>query len=122
MGKFVIKPAKKGVRFYLKAGNGETVVTSQVYVSLASCKNGIASLKKIAPTAPIEDQTAKKHTHLLNPKFEVFTNRKGEFCYQLKAGNGQIIAKGGGYKAKKSCLNGIASIRKNSAGPVEIEH
>ena len=122
MGKFVIKPAKKGFKFDLKAGNGEIIVSSQVYASLASCKNGIASLKKNAPIAPIEDQTAKGFAHEHNPKFEVYTDRKGEFRFRLKAANGQSIASGEGYKAKKSCLNGIASIRKNSAGPIEITY
>lgn len=34
--------------------------------------------------------------------------------FDLKAGNGEIIATGEGYKAKKSCLNGIESIRRNA--------
>ena len=119
MGKFIIKPAKKGVKFDLKAGNGETIVSSQVYASLPSCKNGIASIKKNAPVAALEDQTVPGFKKERNPKFEVYTDRKGEFRFRLKAGNGQIIATGEGYKAKKSCLNGIASVRKNSAGPIE---
>lgn len=121
MGKFVIKQAKDGVKFDLKAGNGEVIATSQVYSSLASCKNGIASIKKNAPVAAVEDQTLAGFERERNPKFEVYTDRKGEFRFRLKAGNGQIICTGEGYKAKKSCLNGIASIRKNSAGPIEIE-
>ncbi|MBQ9067728.1 MAG: YegP family protein, partial [Eggerthellaceae bacterium] len=44
----------------------------------------------------------------------------GEFRFRLKAANGQVICSGEGYKAKKSCLNGIASIRKNSEGPIEV--
>ena len=121
MGKFVIKPAKKGVKFDLKAGNGEIIASSQVYASLASCKNGIGSIKKNAPIAALEDQTVPGYAHEHNPKFEVYTDRKGEFRFRLKAANGQIICTGEGYKAKKSCLNGIASIRKNSAGPIEVE-
>lgn len=119
MGKFVIKTAKKGVKFDLKAANGEVIVSSQVYASMASCKNGIASIKKNAPVAALEDQTVNGYAHEHNPKFEVYTDRKGEFRFRLKAGNGQIIATGEGYKAKKSCLNGIASVRKNSTGPIE---
>ncbi|MBQ6913031.1 MAG: YegP family protein [Acidaminococcaceae bacterium] len=33
----------------------------------------------------------------------------------MKATNGQIIAVSEGYKAMKSCLNGIASVKKNAA-------
>ncbi|HEY5664186.1 MAG TPA: YegP family protein [Ilumatobacter sp.] len=47
-------------------------------------------------------------------KFEVYQDKKGEFRFRLKAGNGQVIATGEGYSTKKACLNGIASIRKNA--------
>ena len=49
-----------------------------------------------------------------NPKFEVYTDKAGEFCFRLKAKNGEIIAVGEGYKTKASCLNGIDSIRRNA--------
>ena len=114
MGKFVIKDAKNGVKFDLKAGNGEVILTSEVYSSLRSCKNGIASVAKNAPVAALEDQTAKDFQTEKNPKFEVYADKRGEFRFRLKAANGQIIAVGEGYKAKASCLNGIASIRKNA--------
>ena len=57
MGKFVIKDAKNGVKFVLKAGNGVVILTSEVYNSLSSCKGGIASVQKNAPIAALEDQT-----------------------------------------------------------------
>ena len=47
-------------------------------------------------------------------KFEVYRDKKGEYRFRLKAGNGQVIATGEGYKSKKSCMNGIESIRKNA--------
>ena len=53
MGKFVIKPAKTGFMFNLKAGNGEVIATSEVYASLDACKNGVASVQKNAPEAAI---------------------------------------------------------------------
>ena len=49
-----------------------------------------------------------------NPKFEVYTDKGGEFRFRLKAKNGQIIAVSEGYKAKASCLNGIESVKKNA--------
>lgn len=49
-----------------------------------------------------------------NPKFEVYADKAGEFRFRLKATNGQIIAVGEGYKAIKSCMNGIASVKKNA--------
>ncbi len=114
MGKFVIRDAKNGVKFDLKAGNGEIILSSEIYSSLASCKNGIASVQKNAPIAALEDQTVESFEKQKNPKFEVYTDKAGETRFRLKAGNGEIIGVGESYKKKASCLNGIESIRKNA--------
>ena len=114
MGKFVIKEAKTGYMFNLKAGNGEIIATSEVYSSLDACKNGVASVAKNAPIASLEDQTVEGFETQKNPKFEVYADKRGEFRFRLKATNGQIIAVGEGYKAKASCLKGIDSIRRNA--------
>ena len=114
MGKFVIKPAKNGFMFNLKAGNGEIIATSEVYTTMDACKNGVASVQKNAPIAAIEDQTKADFETQKNPKFEVYADKRGEFRFRLKAANGQIIAVGEGYKAKASCKNGIKSIIKNA--------
>ncbi len=114
MGKFVISKAKNGVMFNLKAGNGEIIATSEVYSSLASCKNGIASVQKNCIAANLEDQTVEGFATEKNPKFEVYKDKKGEFRFRLKASNGEPIVTGEGYKAKAGCLNGIESIKKNA--------
>lgn len=114
MGKFVIKKAKTGYVFNLKAGNGEVIATSQVYTSVAGCSNGCASVSKNAPEAALEDQTVEGFATEKNPKFEVYTDKAGEFRFRLKAANGEIIATSEGYKAKASCLNGVESVRKNA--------
>lgn len=114
MGKFVVKEVKSGIKFNLKAGNGEVIATSEVYTTEAACMNGIDSVKKNAPIAAIEDQTVANFEVQKHPKFEVYTDKAGEFRFRLKATNGQIIAVGEGYKAKAGCLNGIASIVKNA--------
>ena len=59
MGKFVIKEAKTGIKFDLKAGNGEVIASSQVYKTLVTCKKGIASVQKNAPVAAVEDRQLK---------------------------------------------------------------
>ena len=55
MGKFVIRTTSPGVKFDLKAGNGEVIATSEGYKAAASCLNGIESVKKNAPDAPIAE-------------------------------------------------------------------
>ncbi len=119
MGKFVVKKTNTGVKFDLKATNGQVIATSEVYASDDACKKGIASVQKNAPVANIEDQTVEGYVEEKHPKFEVYTDKAGEYRFRLKATNGQVIATGEGYKAKASCLNGIESV-KNNAPDAEI--
>ena len=122
MGKFVVKETATGFKFDLKAGNGEVIATSEVYAAEASCKNGIESVKKNAPIAAVEDQTVEGYAAQKHPKFEIYTDKAGEFRFRLKATNGQIIAVSEGYKAMASCQNGIESVKKNAPeAPVAIE-
>ena len=122
MGKFIIKKTNTGFTFSLKAGNGEVIATGgEVYNRLDSIKNGIASVSKNAPIANIEDQTVEGFAVEKNPKFEVYTDKKGEFRFRLKAKNGQIIAVSEGYKKKESCKNGIESVRKNVVDAAIVE-
>ena len=58
-GKFVIKKSGDQYVFSLVAGNGETIATSERYTSKASAKNGIESVRKNAPDAPVDDQTGE---------------------------------------------------------------
>ncbi len=114
MGKFFIKETATGIKFNLKANNGEIIATSEVYKSSASCNKGIKSVIKNAPIAAFEDQTADGFKAEKCPKFEMFLDKAGEYRFRLKARNGEIIAASEGYKAKASCLNGIDSVRKNA--------
>ena len=114
MGKFVIKPTAKGFKFNLKAGNGEIIVTSQVYASLKTCKAGCESVRRNSTIANLEDQTVEGYTPVKHPKFEVYLDKAGEYRFRLKASNGENICSSEGYKAKPSCLNGIESIRRNA--------
>ncbi len=54
-------------------------------------------------------------------KFEVYTDKKGEFRFRLKAANGKNIIASEGYKTKAACLNGIESVRKNSQDDSKFE-
>ena len=120
MGKFVVKETKTGIKFDLKATNGEVIATSEVYTSESACNNGIQSVITNAPIANLEDQTVEGFEEQKHPKFEVYVDKAGEFRFRLKARNGEIIATSEGYKAKASCLNGIESVRKNAPdAPIE---
>jgi len=54
-------------------------------------------------------------------KFVVSKGKDGQDYFVLKAGNGQIILQSEGYKSRKSCANGIESVRKNSKVPGRFE-
>ena len=114
MGKFVIRATETGTKFDLKATNGQVIATSQVYKSAATCKNGVASVQKNAPIAAVENQTVEGYAVEKNPKFEVYTDKAGEFRFRLKATNGQVIAVSEGYTTIANCLNGVESVKKNS--------
>ncbi|MBQ7670711.1 MAG: YegP family protein [Clostridia bacterium] len=113
MGKFVVRETKTGIKFDLKAGNGEVIATSEVYSAEKSCLNGIESVRTNC-VAAVEDQTVEGFEQLKHPKYEVYLDKAGEFRFRLKAKNGEIIATSEGYKAKASCLNGIESVKKNA--------
>ncbi len=46
-------------------------------------------------------------------KFVVTVRKNGEFQFNLKATNGQVILTSEGYNTKAACLNGIESVKKN---------
>ncbi len=121
MGKFVVRKTATGTKFDLKAGNGEVIATSEVYASEAACKNGVESVRKNAPIANVEDQTVEGFAAQKHPKFEVYTDKAGEFRFRLKATNGQVIAVSEGYKAHASCMNGIESVKKNAPEAPVVE-
>ena len=56
-------------------------------------------------------------------KFELWVDKGGDYRWNLKAGNGEVIATSQGYASKASALNGIDSVRRNAtdAEVVEVE-
>lgn len=100
MGKFVITKRKNGeFQFDLKATNGQVILSSEGYTTMAACKNGIESVMK---NAADEGRFERKEAKNGNPYFV------------LKAGNGQIIGTSEMYSSEASRENGIASVMKNA--------
>ena len=121
MGKFVIRTVNTGIKFDLKATNGQVIATSEVYTTEAACRNGIDSVMKNAPVANVEDQTVENFEVMKHPKFEMYTDKAGEYRFRLKATHGQVIAVSEGYVAKASCVNGIESVQKNAVDAQIVE-
>lgn len=98
-GKYEIKLSANGKHhFNLKAGNGQVILSSELYESKPACLNGIESVKKNSGDAG---------------RFEKRTNAKGEPYFILKAGNGQEIGRSEYYSSDAACQNGIDSVMKN---------
>jgi len=54
-------------------------------------------------------------------KFVITVRKNGEFQFNLKATNGQVILTSEGYSTKTACLNGIESVKKNAAVEARFE-
>ena len=119
MGKYTVKKTESGYHFNLKVDNDEIIGKSEVYNTKTACMNGIESVKKNGPVAKVEDQTVADYKKVTNPKYIVAQDKAGKFRFNLTATNGQVILSSQAYKELPGCMNGIASVQKNS-GDSEI--
>jgi len=107
MGKFLIQKAKNGEYYFnLKADNGQTILTSEMYTAKPACKNGIESVQK---NCSFEDRYDRK----------VSTNKKHFF--HLKSTNGQVIGSSEMYESTAGMETGIASVKKNGTSTTIVE-
>ena len=98
---FELSNSKDGqFRFVLKAGNGETILVSELYTTRAAAENGIASVQKNSP---------------LPERFEKKTASNGKPYFVLKAANHQVIGSSEMYSTETACANGMASVQANGA-------
>ena len=87
-------------RFVLKAGNGETILTSELYKAKGSAENGIASVQA---NCGADERYEKKEAS------------NGKFHFNLKAANHQIIGSSQMYASAQSRDAGIASVKTNGS-------
>lgn len=100
MGKFVITTRTNGEhQFNLKAGNGQTILSSEGYTTKANCENGIESVRKNS-----QDDS----------RYDRKTSTNGKLYFNLKATNGQIIGTSEMYESENSRDNGIKSVKENA--------
>ena len=84
--------------FVLKAGNGEVVLTSEMYKSKDSADGGIVSVQKNSLDEACYDRG---------------TSSSGKFHFNLKAPNHQVIGTSQLYATADSRDAGIASVKDN---------
>ena len=100
-GWYEVSQANDGqYRFVLKAGNGEVILTSELYKAKASAHNGIESVQKNSP-----DDT----------RYERLEAKNGKPYFNLKAANHQIIGTSQFYASEQSRDKGIESVKYNGS-------
>ena len=120
MGKFVIRTVPSGIKFDLRAGNGENIATGEVYTTNASCLRGIDAVRRCASAGKILDTTQMPTKVPTNPRFEIFQDKRGHYRFRMKARNGEVIAHSEPYSTKNACMDGVMSVIEN-APEAEIE-
>ncbi|MCT8327965.1 YegP family protein [Albidovulum sediminis] len=99
-GKFELYKDNGGeFRFRLKAGNGQTILASEGYKTMASARKGIESVRRNAAT---------------EARFERKETKSGKHMFNLKATNGQVVGTSESYESESARDNGIESVRKNA--------
>ncbi|HEX9961774.1 MAG TPA: DUF1508 domain-containing protein [Pyrinomonadaceae bacterium] len=99
-GRFEIKSTSNGkFHFNLKSGNGETILSSELYNSRDAAEKGVESVKENAAEAG---------------RFERKTNKNEEPYFVLKAGNGEIIGTSEVFSTDMAMENGISAVMKNA--------
>ena len=101
-GKFQLKKSKNDKYFFnLLAGNGQIILSSEMYESKASALNGIASVQKNSGD---------------DLRYGRLVGKDGSPYFTLKAGNGQVIGQSQMYSGEKARDNGIESCKTNGPG------
>lgn len=107
-GKFeIIKRKDEEYQFNLLAPNGEIILTSEGYTTLANCKKGIDSVKK------------NSHDQAMFERLNAKTGDKVYFV--LKATNGKVIGNSQMYANYASRENGILSVQEYAHNAEVIE-
>lgn len=84
--------------FVLKAGNAETILSSELYKSVESARNGIASVQTNSPDAS---------------RYEKNESSNGKWYFNLKAANHQVIGTSQMYASASARDAGISSVQTN---------
>jgi uncharacterized protein len=87
-------------RFVLKAGNGEIILTSELYRAKSSAETGIASVQTNCAT---------------DDRYERKTAVNGKAYFNLKAANSQVIGTSQMYASTTSREDGISSVKLNGS-------
>lgn len=97
--RYILSRAGSQFRFVLKAGNGETILHSELYTTRQNALNGIASVRENGPS---------------DARYVRKSSSDGQPMFTLKAGNGEVIGLSESYSSVSNRENGIASVKANA--------
>lgn len=99
-GRFeLVQSARGPFYFVLKAGNGEVILTSEMYTSKQAALSGIASVRANA---------------MVDGRFIRKTSSGGSHYFNLSAANGEVIGASEMYASPAGRDHGIESVKVNS--------
>jgi uncharacterized protein YegP (UPF0339 family) len=99
MGKYQIRRTSNGqFRWTLKASNGETLLTSESYVSKQGCLDGVASSKVC----------------VADKNFDKKDSISGQPYFNQLANNYQVLGTSEMYSSTSARDNGIDSVKRNA--------
>lgn len=99
MSKYYIKKATNGQFYFtLTGGNGETILTSEMYVTKQGCERGIDSVRANSPY----DSNYRRKESVSNQSY-----------FNLVAGNNEIIGTSEMYSSSQAREVGISSVKTN---------
>ncbi len=103
-GRYEIRERMNGeFQFNLKAGNGQTILSSEGYASKDSCRAGIESVRA---ASPIVD------------RYQRLMARDGSPYFNLVASNGAVIGSSEMYSSIPAREKGIESVQTNAPSAV----
>jgi uncharacterized protein len=116
-GNFEVNQASNGQYYFnLKAGNGQIIGTSELYVTRAGADNGIAST-----TRSVADYFEYWHQHT-GARCEVFQGASGTWRFNVHAKNGAVVLSSQAYKSgEASAINGCFSVKDNGVDPARYD-
>jgi uncharacterized protein YegP (UPF0339 family) len=99
MGKFVISKKKNGdYQFNFKGRNNQIILNSEGYFEKTNCRNGIERVKKYSQ---------------IDDRFRKTTTTDGKFYFELKGGNGLVMATSKLYESTSERDNALEFFKIN---------
>lgn len=103
--RFEVEQANNGdFYFNLKAGNGQIIGSSELYVSRSNAERGVATVQR-----NVDEYLAFLATRT-GARFQVNESATGRYSFNLHAANGAVVLSSESYTTEAAALNGTFSV------------